>query len=239
MVTEQIPLRFVWRDGFSFDNYFVGGSGKGCAESNAEVVHHIQQAAARKEDAEQFLFLWGGANTGKSHVLQAACQSAAGNQRAVAYLPMMELMSLSCEIFDGLEQLSLVCVDDVQLIAGNTEWEEGLFHFYNRMRDAGNTLLVAANVSPSALATVLPDLQSRLCWGPVLQLSELDDAGKIAALQLRAKGRGFDLPDEVARFLMRRSARDILSLFSLLDRLDEASLVHQRKLTIPFVRNLI
>ena len=85
----------------------------------------------------------------------------------------------------------------------------------------------------------LPDLQSRLSWGPVLQLKELDDADKMAALQLRAKGRGFDLPDEVAQFLMRRSPRDMSSLFALLDRLDEASLVQQRKLTIPFVRNLI
>ena len=107
------------------------------------------------------------------------------------------------------------------------------------MRDAGGALIAAADVAPAALNAALPDLQSRLIWGPVLQLAELDDAGKIAALQLRAKGRGFALPDDVAQFLMRRSVRDMTSLFVLLDRLDEASLVHQRKLTIPFVRGLI
>lgn len=235
MVTEQIPLSFAWRDGLSFKNYFAGGA----LEGNAEALHHVQQAAAGESGAEQFLFLWGCASTGKSHVLQAACQSAAEHHRTVAYLPLMELVELSGEIFDGLEQLSLVCIDDVHIIAGKTEWEEALFHFYNRMRDAGNTLLVTADITPSALTTALPDLQSRLSWGPVLQLKELDDADKMAALQLRAKGRGFDLPDEVAQFLMRRSPRDMSSLFALLDRLDEASLVQQRKLTIPFVRNLI
>ena len=230
-----MPLHFAWRDGLSFQNYFVGGS----RESNAEALHHVQQAAVGETGAEQFLFLWGCKSTGKSHVLQAACQSAAEHRRTVVYLPMMELVALTGEIFDGLEQQSLVCIDDVHVIAGKAEWEEALFHFYNRMRDAGNTLLVTADISPSALVTVLPDLQSRLSWGPVIQLKELDDVGKMAALQLRARGRGFDLPDEVAQFLMRRSPRDMSSLFALLDRLDEASLVQQRKLTIPFVRNLI
>lgn len=233
MVTEQIPLRFSWRDGLSFDNYFVG-------EENAEIIHHLQCTAAGSAAAEQFLFLWGGsASVGKSHLLQAACQFAVEHQRTVAYLPMLELAELSPEIFDGLEQMSLVCVDDLQCIAGDAQWDEALFHFYNRVRDAGAHLLVAADTAPSALKTQLPDLQSRLLWGPVMQLSELDEMGKIAALQLRAKGRGFDLPDEVAQFLMRRSARDMESLFVLLDRLDEASLVQQRKLTIPFVRGLV
>jgi DnaA family protein len=243
VVTEQIPLRFGWRDGLSFNNYFIACTAlANSAEEkadNSEAVHFVKRTAEGVAGAEQFLYLWGAASVGKSHLLQAACQHAAENQRTVAYLPLAELIDLSAEIFDGLEQMSLVCIDDVQLIAGKTDWEEALFHFYNRVRDAGGALLVTANVAPSALAVELADLQSRLSWGPVLQLRELDDAGKIAALQLRADGRGFELPDEVAQFLIRRSARDMASLFLLLDRLDEASLVQQRKLTIPFVRDLI
>ncbi len=241
MVTEQLPLRFSWRDGLSFDNYFVEAGADAAADKkgNAEVVHHVQRAADGEADAERYLFVWGNASVGKSHLLQAACQQSAENHHAVAYLPMMELAELGGEIFAGLEHMALVCIDDVQRIAGDAQWEEALFHLYNRMRDAGGILLLSADVAPSALKTTLPDLQSRLAWGPVLQLGELDDVGKIAALQLRAKGRGFDLPDEVAQFLIRRSARDMGSLFALLDRLDEASLVQQRKLTIPFVRGLI
>ena len=229
MVHEQIPLRFTWREGVSFENYLLAG--------NEESVHALKQAATGGE--EQFLFLWGSAGSGKSHLLQAACQATADAQRTVAYLPLAELVNYSCEVFEGLEQMSLVCIDDLQCIAGRADWEEALFHLYNRMRDAGSTLLVTATSSPAALAVQLPDLQSRLTWGPVFQLQELDDAEKIAALRLRAMGRGFDLPDEVAQYLIRRSPRDMDSLFALLDRLDEASLVQQRKLTIPFVRDLI
>ena len=224
-MSEQLTLSMRLRDDATFDNYFVS--------KNEQVVHNL------KAQDEPYVYLFGEHGVGKSHLLQAACQQAAAHQNAVAYLPMSDLLELSGDIFGGLEQMSLICIDDVQLITGHAQWEEALFHFYNRLRDTGGRLVVAANVAPVALNIHLADLQSRLVWGPVLQLHELDDTGKIAALQLRAQGRGFDLPNEVAQFLIRRSARDMASLFLLLDRLDEASLIQQRKLTIPFVRGFI
>ena len=236
MVTEQIPLRFAWQDGISFENYFPG--------KNAEAVHHVQRAASGdvsscKNTDEQFLFLWGFANVGKSHLLQAACQQAANFGLSVAYLPLKEVGELQPEMFTGLEKLSLVCIDDVQVLAGNKQCEEALFHLYNRMRDAGNKMIVAGNIAPNALPIALADLLSRLGWGPVFHLQELNDANKIAALQLRANTRGFELTEEVGLFLIRRSSRDMVSLFALLDKLDEESLAQHRKLTIPFVRGLI
>jgi DnaA family protein len=172
-------------------------------------------------------------------LLQAACQQAADLKLSVAYLPLLEIGELNAEMFTGLEQLSLVCIDDVQALAGDAQCEEALFHLYNRMREAGSRLLIAGDVAPSALPIVLADLQSRLSWGPVFHLQDLNDENKISALQLRARTRGFELTEEVGQFLIRRSARDMTSLFALLDRLDEASLAQHRKLTIPFVRDLI
>ncbi len=240
MVTEQIPLRFAWQDGFSFENFYAGAT----LESNVEAVHHLQkmsagEASSPNAQAEQFLFLWGSAHAGKSHLLQAACQQAADSGLSVAYLPLTGIGDLQPEMFTGLENMSLVCIDDVQVLAGNTQCEEALFHLYNRMRDASSKLIVAGNVAPKALSLTLADLQSRLSWGPVFHLQELNDENKISALQLRAKARGFELTEEVGQFLIRRSARDMVSLFVLLDKLDEASLAQHRKLTIPFVRNLV
>ena len=231
VVTEQIPLRFAWQDGFSFENFYPG--------ENVVTMHRLQQITSGESVDEQFLFLWGFANVGKSHLLQASCQQAAESGLSVAYLPLTEIGDLHPEMFAGLEKLSLVCIDDAQVLAGNKEIEEALFHLYNRMRDAGNKMIVAADVSPNALPIALADLQSRLSWGPVFHLQELNDENKIAALQLRAKTRGFELTEEVGLFLIRRSARDMPSLFALLDRMDEASLAQHRKLTIPFVRGFI
>ncbi len=240
MVTEQIPLHFAWRDGFSFENFFAGAChNDNVLESNVEAVHHLQRIISGESVGEQFLFLWGFTNVGKSHLLQASCQRAADSGLTVAYLPLKDIGDLQPEMFTGLEQMSLVCIDDVQEIAGNKQCEEALFHLYNRMRDAGNKMIVTGDVAPNALPLSLADLQSRLSWGPVFHLQELNDDNKIAALQLRAKMRGFELTEDVGLFLIRRSARDMVSLFALLDKLDEASLAQHRKLTIPFVRGLI
>lgn len=229
MVKEQLTLHFAWGEGYSFANYF--------AADNAAAVHCIEHAV--RGEGDQFVFVWGALGVGKSHLLQAACQLAAEQGRPVAYLPLKDLEGITPDVLEGMEQMALVCIDDVQHVTGNAAWEEALFHLYNRMRDAGSIMLLAANASPHGLSVGLPDLLTRLGWGPVFQLNELQEADKIAALQLRASQRSFDLSDEVAQFLIRRSPRDMNSLFALLDRLDEASLSQHRKLTIPFVRGLI
>ena len=229
MVKEQLPLSFRWRHGIRFDDFVAG--------DHAALVHCLHDCAAGR--GEQFVYLWGGAGAGKSHLLQATCQAAAERGVAVAYLPLAELAAYGPEVLDGLEGLALVCVDDLQGVVGQPDWEEALFHFYNRLRAAQTTLVVAGESGPAALPVGLADLRSRLSWGPVFRLEELNDVEKIAALQLRAKARGFDLPDEVAQYLIRRSPRDMTSLFDLLDRLDRESLARQRRLTIPFVRTLI
>ena len=66
-----------------------------------------------------------------------------------------------------------------------------------------------------------------------------DEADRAAALQLRAGHRGLDLPDETALYLLRRMPRDMASLYALLDRLDLEALRAKRRLTVPFVRDVL
>ena len=81
--------------------------------------------------------------------------------------------------------------------------------------------------------------QSRLSLALVFQLQQLSDEDKLRALQLRASRRGLNLPDDVGRFILTRGARSMSALFDLLDRLDQASLQAQRKLTIPFLKEIL
>lgn len=219
---HQLPLRIGLRDSATFDNYFVG--------PNEAVVHALQGAQ------EPFIYLGGIPGSGRSHLLQAACH-AAGAQ--AAYLPLSECMVMSPQMLDGMEQMTLVAIDDVELLAGNGGWELALFHLYNRVREVGHRMIVAGNGAPSSMGIALPDLVSRLSWGPVYQLQPLDDREKGEALRLRARQRGMELPVEVADYLLNHASRDMHNLFGLLDRLDEGSLAAQRKLTIPFVRGFI
>ncbi len=225
----QIPLQVSLRDGATFASFFGQG--------NPQAVHALREMSALH--GERFLYLWGAPGVGKTHLLQAVCHEGAEKRHAVAYLPLRKSAAIATGYLEGLERLDLVCIDDVQAIAGGADWEQALFHFHNNLREQHGRLIVAANVAPAGLNLSLPDLRSRLSWGPVFQIRALDDAAKIGALQLRARIRGFELPDEVAGYLIRRCPRDMPALFNLLERLDHASLAAKRKLTIPFVRERI
>jgi DnaA family protein len=222
---QQLPLRIGLRDSATFANFLPA--------SNAQALHALQQ------QNEPFIYLWGPSGSGKSHLMQAACHAVTEAGGSAVYLPLAELSPMSPELLDGMEQMQLVCIDEVDSIAGNGSWEQALFHLYNRLRDSGNRLVVAGRASPMALGLNLPDLVSRLGWGPVYQLQLLSDEEKAAALRLRAAQRGMEMPPEVASYLLNRAPRDMQALFALLDELDEVSLAAQRRLTIPFVREII
>lgn len=225
----QLPLHIGLRDSATFDNFYPA--------DNGQVLAQLQQCA--RLEGEGFIFVHGAVGSGKSHLLQAACHAASESGQSVVYLPLRQREQFSVEMLEGLEHMHLLCIDDLDAIVGDADWEEAIFHLYNRVRDAGARLIVAANTHPAALAVKLPDLQSRLVWGLVFLLQSLDDEQLTAALQLRARGRGLDLPGEVVAYLLKRYARDMNSLFDLLERLDRESLVAQRKLTIPFVRQFV
>lgn len=227
-MATQLALSLTLRDGESFSNYLPG--------SNLEAVHILRTLL---EGSERFVYLRGAAGTGKTHLLQATCGHAAAQGVSPAYIPLTQRRAFSTAMLEGLEDLGVVCIDDVHAIAGDLAWETALFHLYNRVRAGNARLVMASNAPPAELAFSLPDLSSRLIWGLVLQLHALNDDQKLAALRLRAEGRGLELPEDVARFLLQRCPRDLPALFELLERLDQASLALQRKLTIPFVSEMI
>lgn len=225
-MTAQLPLNIRLRDNATFSNYFPG--------RNLEVVTYLQERAGLR--GEPCIYLWGKGGTGKTHLLQAACHIVASRDLATAYLPLARLQEFSHDILEGMADMSLVCIDDIEFIAGYEEWESALFHLYNHMRDKGTGLLIASDGPPASVGIRLPDLASRLAWGSVFHLQPLDDEEKIQALQLRARTRGMDLPADAARFLLRRCQRDMSALYAILDQLDHVSLSEQRRLTIPLIR---
>lgn len=225
----QIPLPFRQYDHSRLDQ-FSGGD-------NGAVLEHL--AGLRPDTGRSITCLWGESGTGKSHLLQAMCTAMAGYGGRSAYLPLRQHAVLDPAMLQGLEQLDLVCMDDVESIAGLPDWEDAIFHLFNGLADAGRLLIFSAAVSPRGLPLQLPDLKSRLQSGLTFHLLPLPEAERLAALRERARQRGLELSEEVMTYMIRRLARDTHSLFRLLDRLDEASLSAKRKLTVPFVKELL
>jgi DnaA-homolog protein len=229
MKARQLPLGVRVRDTCVFASFFGG--------RNQPVVDAL--LALPRDRAPTCVWLHGAPGTGKTHLLQALCAAAGQADEAAVYFPMLETSHVSAELLSGYGEFALVCVDDAQTIAGRDDWERALFSLHQELDERGGRLVAAGAAPPAGPGFRLRDLASRLNGGLVLTLQPLDEQEQIAALQLRARLRGVELPDEAAQFLLRRLPRNMAALCAFLDELDEASLAAQRRLTLPFVRDVI
>lgn len=223
---QQLPLHVRLRDTARLASFVPG--------RNQEVVALL---AAGWSSLPRALWLWGRSGTGKSHLLQAACADTGERGGTAAYFDLATAPGAA--VLEGCEVFELVSLDNVDAVLADAKWNAALFRLYTLLQDGRGRMLVASTAPPAGLAFALPDLRSRLLAASVHQLLELDDAGQCAALQLRATRRGLDLSDEAALYLVHRLPRDPHFLFAVLDQLDEASLAAQRRLTIPFLREVL
>ncbi len=233
-MSHQLSLNLRLKDASSFGNFLAGPNKEILERLRASVV----SSATRARAAEPLMYLWGAEGSGKTHLLQAACRLAQELGIAPVYVPLADVVTLTPSLLEGVEETPLVCLDDVERIAGRPEWEAALFSLVERLRGAGGMLVVAASAPPDRLGLRLPDLVSRLAWGTAYAMQPLDDAQKLEAVRLRAHHRGFEMPEDVARYILSRYPRDLRSLFDLLDRIDQTSLAQQRRVTIPFLRRM-
>jgi DnaA family protein len=224
----QLPLALRWPRRQRFEHFHAG--------ANAAALAAVQALAS--ERGAPWVYLHGAGGSGRSHLLLAACQAASAVGRRAQYLPLAT-MSDHVAALRGVAGSELLALDDLGAIAGHREAEHALFDLYNRSRADGNALLFAADVTPAQLGIELPDLRSRLGACTQFALKPLDDDERRAVLKAQAASRGIELDDSVLDWLFARHARDLGALLDLLERLDQASLAAQRRITIPFLRGVL
>ena len=224
----QLTLDLQLKDSFTFSNLVSG--------ENKLLIDLLQSPNL---DTEKQLYIWGVHNTGKTHLMQALCQSLAQQNKSISYLPLKQFIEYSPEVFQGQEAMDVCCIDDVQILQNKTNWQEALFDLINRSRENNKQIIFTADQPPAEIGIQLEDLTSRLQWGAVFKLLELNDAQKCEALQQRAEARGFELADNVASYVLNNYNRDIADMFEMLDALDKAQLQQHRRLTIPFVKTVL
>ncbi|MFP5382864.1 MAG: DnaA regulatory inactivator Hda [Gammaproteobacteria bacterium] len=225
----QLPLPVGLRDGNTMDN-FLSSRAPEASSAVGELV------AGR----QRLVWLWGPGSSGRTHLLEAAAGSVAGAGDTVAFLALGDPALPGPAMLGGLaENAALVCLDDMDGIVGRRDWEEALFHFFNAQAESGGRLLVSAAAPPRATPFCLPDLASRLSLCLTVALPDMDDDARLQVLRFRAARRGLELPESTGHYLLSRVSRRLGDLVQLLDRLDRVALVQQRRLTVPFVRQVL
>lgn len=224
---KQLPLQFEFQSNQNFSTFYPG--------SNEEVINHLRDIFINNELQ---IFLWGDAGTGKTHLLQAICQESNKQDKTSFYFSFGQPLP-NAEILNGLENFDLVCLDNIEQIAGNPDWEQAFFNFFNLHRDNNKQLIISAHSPPKYLPFQLPDLKTRMGWGLTLKITPLSEEQQLNALIYKANDLGFEIPVNVGRFLMTHYARDLPSIWTLLDKVNHATLAAKRKLTIPFLKQIM
>ena len=225
---HQLSLSIQLRSEADFASYLAG--------PNAEPVAAI--TAWSMGTGDDFIHLFGVRDSGKTHLLQAACRKAVEQGSSAIYLPLGH-EDLAPSVLDNLERWDLVALDDVQVIAGDMDWERGLFDLYNRLRETKRRLLVSADAPAAELGLQLADLRSRLGWGPGYRLRPLSEEDCERLLRESAQRRGLSLGDDAIRYIMRHCPRDVGSLLGLLEEIDRESLRTRRRPTLWFIRQVL
>ncbi|MCO7222900.1 DnaA regulatory inactivator Hda [Pleionea sp. CnH1-48] len=223
---QQLPLNVTLNQEIDLDSFLVG--------KNHILLEFLRSLSM--DSHGEFIYLWGAAGVGKSHLLQGVVNSL--DDGVAMYLPMSE-PGLAPEMLQGLAQFSWVVIDDCDDVLSQPEWQEALFHLYNQLKDIGANLLIAAKAPPAEQDIQLKDLKSRLTAMTVFKVQPLSDSDKMVLIQQKAAASGLALADEVAAFMLNRSSRDLRYLLDAIDKLDKASLVAQRPLTVPFVKEVL
>ena len=224
--SRQLPLALRYPPDQRLDTYVGAPEGA------------LGQLSALAAGEGEWLFLAGPPGSGKTHLALATCVAAEGGGRRAAYLPLQAAAGRLAEACDALDA-DVVALDGLEAVAGCRDDEIALFDFHNRAREDGICLLYTASAAPDGLPLSLPDLRSRLAQCPRIVLAVLDDDGRRAVLEARARRRGLVVDAAALEWLLRRAGRDLAGLTRLLDQLDQASLAAKRRVTVPFLRECL
>jgi DnaA family protein len=228
LFSPQIPLPLMPRRDSRFEDFVSGPN-----QAVVEALKHVP------DEPGSHIFLYGGEGSGKTHLLNALCHETRERQGRAFYLALKRVPKDAIASLQGLEMLDLVCVDDLHVIAGDEDWEEALFHCFNRIREAGGRLLISSRERLSALNIRLPDLASRLSWGLRLPLLPLEDHDKLTVIALHSDALGFSMAEEVRQYLLKHHDRSMAALIQTVDKLHQAALTSKRRITIPLAREVL
>lgn len=188
-----------------------------------------------KEDFQQ-LYIWGKSGVGKSHLLMALATQYSEQNKPFCYLPLKQYQEFQPEILQGLNQLDLICLDDIDVIFGNEQWELAIFHLYNQYP---NKLLISSSIAVSNEHILVPDLASRMQWGLTFELKTLQDDDLIRLLKQYAMRQAMPVADVVYKYLINHYSRNTIQLIEFIKLLSNYSLEQKKKVSIKLVKELL
>jgi DnaA family protein len=222
-------LTFPWNKAYksSFDHFYED-------PSNSELISTIADLSQLDD-----IFIYGNQDSGKTYLLQSLCNAYSGEGRPSLYIPLKEVISYGVGILDSVETMDLVCLDGLEHITSDKEWEKGIFNLINSSLNSNCRLVFASSLEIGSLSFSLPDLESRLRKVASYELFQINQDNLLEALKSIANLRSIDLGGREAQYLLTYAKRNLSDLVRILESLDQLSMEMKRKITIPLIKKLL
>jgi DnaA family protein len=199
---------------------------------NQQILDFINQLFSHERPAE--IYVYGGTGRGKTHLLQGAISRALAKKKNGMYIDCNEPMPE--HVIDYIDQLDWIGIDNINII--DSQQQHLFFDLYNRAKLAGVSMLVSGQTLPSSL-TIMNDLKTRLGLATVFELEELNDDSTKAVLMNQMSERNLTIEPKVYEYLFKHYSRNVNTLISAINLLDQASLQSKQVITIPFVKKTL
>jgi len=208
---------------YTFDSFVVGANNR------------MAQAAAlavSESPGEIYnpLFIYGDAGLGKTHLMHAIGNFILENS------PSKKVMYVSSEVFTNelIEAIrnnkntefrekyrnnDILMIDDIQFITGKESTQEEFFHTFNTLRDSKKQIIISSDRPPKDIETLEERLRSRFEWGLTTDIQFPDYETRIAILRKKEELEGFDIDDEIIKYIADNIKSNIRELEGALTKL--------------------
>ena len=222
---KQLTFPWIKQNIASFDDFYFDPENFGLKKNLLE------------EDDD--LFLYGIKKSGKSFLLQSVCNFYASKNKSSLYIPIAEVMKYGISFMDSLDNLDVICIDDIDLINSNKEWEIAIFNLINDCLISKCRLIFSSSLNPSSIKFDLKDLISRIKKIDHVELFPVSEDKLNDALIFICNLRSINLGKKEINYLVTYSKRNISDLINIINKLDKTSMQLKRKITIPLIKEVI
>ena len=225
---RQLALQIQKNERASLDNFFI-------SKNNNKAIQILKNILERSNNGAQ-IFIDDLGSNGKSYLLQAICNDFSNSNNSTIYIPMQKAINLEPSILEGINDLNLICLDDIDLISNQRDWELALFNLINECYEKDCFLLLSGSIDK---LEVIPDLISRIKKMEILRLKAIDDDELLRATQAISKNLNIEISDKNMNYLINNSRRDIKTVFRTLSQLEKESLERKKSIGLNLIKEVI
>jgi len=231
---------------YTFDTFVIG--------SNNRFAHAASVAVAESPGKEYNpLFLYGGVGLGKTHLMHSVAHYILQKD------PFKRVLYVTSEVFtnelidsirngnntsmtkfrEKYRNIDVLLIDDVQFIIGKESTQEEFFHTFNSLHSANKQIVISSDRPPKDMETLEARLQSRFEWGLIADISSPDYETRMAILRKKEEIDGYNIEDEVIRYIATNIKSNIRELEGALNKLVALSNLEKREINISMAEEVL